>query len=456
VQFMSENLNSIQTPQTRLGFHYYPDYLHYRENDLNAWLPEARAMGATWMTLSAPADRAIPEAFISGLLRAGVDPILHFQIPLNESPAPAELSLLLETYARWGVHYAVFFDKPNSRAAWGTKAWAQEDLVERFLDRFVPLAEMALHSGLTPVFPPLEPGGNYWDTAFLHAALESLQRRKQARLLQQTALSAYAWTNNHPLNWGAGGPERWPGTHPYLTLPNEEDQRGFHIFDWYLAISRQVLGTSLPILLFQLGQTLSPEKAPVPIKDPALHAQAGLAMAQLLMGEKVEDPAHPGAELDAIPPEVLCGNFWLLACEPASPLSAQAWFQANGAALPVAGVVRQWWANRRENHSAAKTIANASAPTQDERLPISHYLLLPSYEWGVSDWHLDIIRPFIKKHQPTIGFSLQEAAFAAHVTVVGGEQSFSEASLVELQAHGCQVERISGDGITIATKLAER
>jgi hypothetical protein len=88
--------------------------------------------------------------------------------------------------------------------------------------------------------------------------------------------------------------------------------------------------------------------------------------------------------------------------------------------------------------------------------PIAHYLLLPVYEWGVADWHLDIIRPFIKKHQPTVGYSLEEAAYAAKVTIIGNHHSFPEESLEALRKAGCQVERISGDGTSIATQLAER
>jgi hypothetical protein len=88
--------------------------------------------------------------------------------------------------------------------------------------------------------------------------------------------------------------------------------------------------------------------------------------------------------------------------------------------------------------------------------PINHYLLLPSYEWGVADWHLDVIRPFVKKYKPTIGFSLEEAHLASKVTVIGNKQSFSEEQLESLSASGSQVDRISGDGTSIATSLQER
>ncbi|MEM5775190.1 MAG: hypothetical protein AAGU05_09340, partial [Anaerolineaceae bacterium] len=88
--------------------------------------------------------------------------------------------------------------------------------------------------------------------------------------------------------------------------------------------------------------------------------------------------------------------------------------------------------------------------------PIDHYLLLPLYEWGVADWHLDVIRPFIKKHRVTVGFSVREAALAKKVTVVGNAQSFPEDLLEKLRATGCDVERIQGDGGSIASQLATR
>ena len=87
---------------------------------------------------------------------------------------------------------------------------------------------------------------------------------------------------------------------------------------------------------------------------------------------------------------------------------------------------------------------------------IRHYLLLPTYEWGIADWHLDIIRPFVKKHAATVGFSLEEAALAEMVTAIGNDQTFPEELLDRLRSAGCKVERIDGDGTTIASKLAER
>ncbi len=62
----------------------------------------------------------------------------------------------------------------------------------------------------------------------------------------------------------------------------------------------------------------------------------------------------------------------------------------------------------------------------------------------------------MKKYAPTVGFSLEEAALAEKVTVIGNSVSFTDETLDQLRACGCQVERISGDGTSIATQLAER
>ena len=225
-------MDRLITPphNSRLGFHYFPDTLHYRESDMAAWLPEIKSLGASWIVLMAPADRAIPEAFLRGLLSSGIEPILHFHLPLDNPPHIQELRLLFNTYARWGVHYVILFDRPNTRRSWLSSSWAQSNLVERFLDIYLPIAEAALQAGVTPVFPPLEPGGDFWDTTFLRAALQGIQRRGHIQLIDKLILSAYAPTCSKSLNWGAGGPERWPAARPYLTPESSQDQTRLSYF----------------------------------------------------------------------------------------------------------------------------------------------------------------------------------------------------------------------------------
>ena len=421
---------------SRLGLLYAPDTLHYRESDLRAWLPEFRALGISWLTLVAPIDRAIPETFLRGLISENIEPVLHFQPALTEPVPHQEFTLLLEAYARWGVHYICIFDRPNLRASWPTESWAQTDLVERFLDIYLPLAEATVQAGLFPVFPPLEPGGDYWDTAFLRTALQAMERRGQTRVLKAMVLGAYAWADQQPLDWGAGGPERWPGARPYFTPSREQDQRGFRIFDWYLTLAQAVLEYPLPILLLGAGSRLT--------DDGAL--EKNLTIARLMANESIE-------EATPVPSEVLACNFWLLTAPSETPLASQAWYRPDGTTLPIIDSLRTWVEGRPNFVGGAGNQAKGAIPKAANH-PIHHYLLIPRYEWGVADWHLKAIRPFIKKYQPTVGFSIEEAIHAARVTVLGGGQAFPEESLARLVEAGCQVERLEGTGMSIATKLA--
>jgi hypothetical protein len=156
---------------------------------------------------------------------------------------------------------------------------------------------------------------------------------------------------------------------------------------------------------------------------------------------------------DPLPPQILSGNFWLLAAGPKSLHASRAWFQPNGAEAPTVAPLRRWIAailgpSARSDHKSFRR------PNRTH--PISHYLLLPAYDWGISDWHLNAVKPFVKKYRPTLGFSLAEAILAGRVTVVGNPEDFPDEALDELRVAGCLVERISGDGMSIATQLADK
>lgn len=437
---------------SRIGFHYFPDFDHFRESDLLTWLPELKSLGASWLTLNAPADRAIPEHFLTGLMDGGIEPILHFQLPLDTQPAISDLELLFNNYARWGVNYTVLFDQPNHRSAWSPTSWTQNDLVERFLDLFVPPAEAAAKSGLIPVFPPLMPGGDYWDTAFLRASLQALVRRGNFYLLDSLALSAIAFAGNRPLDWGSGGPERWPESRPYQTKNGAQDQCGFCIYDWYTATARAIVGEPKPVLMFKLGS--SPEEADSPLANQKVNVRRTIEMAQALASPSTQYVSQPSQSIpNPLPQEVLCGNFWLLAASPHDPNASQAWYSPDMVPSPKVQALTRWksWVNSKVSKDTLQDSAN---PLFDH--PIPHYLVLPAYDWGITDWHLNTARPFIRKYRPMIGFSLDHAAFAERVTVIGDEEQFPESALDHLRNSGCKVERISGDGISIATQLIEK
>ncbi|MFL7813017.1 MAG: hypothetical protein ACK2TT_03730 [Anaerolineales bacterium] len=409
----------------KVGFHYRSDADHYTDKDLGRWLPRIKELDASWVVLNAPLKRAIPEGFIATLKMEGIEPVIHFQITPFQLPSLEEMALYFESYSRWGVKYVILFDRPNQQAGWGPEAWAQSDLTEHFLDLFLPLAEAAAAVGLVPIFPPLEPGGDYWDISFLRGVLEGIKRRASKPLLDRLVLSVYAHLNGRPLSWGRGGPLSWPEAQPYFTPDTSEDQLGFRIAEWYLTISETVLDRRLPTLMLGI-QGPAPQAAD---RSRVLVDGARLIARQVVDG------------FDPLPEEIIGGAFWLLTADEGSAEEDSAWFSPTGEGKPVVELFK----GQKDSQPAAKSTGE---------FRISHYLLLPSFDWGVADWHLNITRPFIKRHRPTVGFSLEEAYQAERVTVVGGEEHFPEEQLNQLRSHGVLVRRVEGDGTKIASQLA--
>jgi hypothetical protein len=274
------------------------------------------------------------------------------------------------------------------------------------------------------------------------------------------AIGAYAVAWNRPINWGMGGPEGWPDARPYETPPGVQDQIGFRIFEWYSAISEDEIGRTLPILLLRAGYRPGDR---VDLTWPDLNEDAH-ATRNLEIVELLSENFHAKRKEGSIPHEVLACNFWLISANENSQYNRHAWFKTDGSQLPIVEHMRRWVAGHQIQNNikdyeeeplgiemkskTSNTGTNGSSNNGSSR--ISHYILLPLYSWGVADWDLDLILPFVKENHPTIGFSLSEACLASHVTIVGGNNTFSEESVKILQDAGCSVDRMGEDGIIFA------
>ncbi len=423
---------------TSLGFHYFPDESHYRSLDLQAWLPELRALGAKWLTLIGSLSRAVPESFVKGLIESGIEPIVHVPVaPIRPIDRPT-LEPLLKTYARWGVKYVVLFAEPNARAAWSPTDWGKTALVERFLDVLIPTLLDQAEAGLQPTFPALKAGGDYWDTGFLEAALAGLARRGQTELARRLTFAVNLWTFNRPADWGAGGLRRWPEAKPYLTPNGSEDQRGFHLFDWYDEIIRARLGEVRPIICLAGGSRLGDQTDPAfPAVDDVRHASCT---------KEIIEAAVNGM----LPTNLLNVNFWLLGAPESSPFTQEAWYRSNGTTLSAVEILkRQALLNpktarhlpRDPSTSSGRGVQLVEGRKKNGKL-IQHYLLLPTFEWGVSEWHWNAALEYVKAFQPTCGFSPQEAEQAQQVTILGNEQGVSREVETALRRAGCVVKRV--------------
>lgn len=392
---------------SRLGYHYYPDDQHFTRRELDHWLPILRSLGAGWLVLTGSHLRSVPEPFITGLVEAGVEPVVRIPVPVG-AVTPADLEPLFHGYARWGVRYVAVFDCPNLRSGWAQDSdWGRPGLIDRFLDRVLPMWEAERAAGLKPVFPALEPGGDYWDTAFLEAALRGLVQRGAKVILAEMTLAIFGWTFGRPLDWGGGGPGKWPEARPYHTPHGCQDQRGLRLYEWHRAAAARAGAPSMPMIVLAGGALPGEGEA-----DPSgeVHAERNLSIARLVtQGE--------------IPGYIQSFAFFLLGAPADHALAHAAWFPATGAPRPVVG--------------AFQTLAaSLDRPTAGKNpRPIRHYLLLdPSSPWAM-------LGDFVAAFRPTVGFSLEEARRSEQVSIVG--EAFTAEVEDQLKQAGCQVQRIS-------------
>lgn len=415
---------------TGIGFHYFPDTEHYSARDLDTWLPEMQALGVRWLTVRAELQRAIPESFLTLLLQAGITPIVHMPVNPIQSLDPDDLRGLLRAYANWGVQYMVVFDRANMRESWPTGAFEQVNLPERFVACWLPIARAQIESGLRPVLPPLQQGGTYWDTSFLSAVLRHLVDEGAQTVIDQLVLGVYSYAFANPPDWGRGGSAAWPASQPYLTPPGSQDQRGFWSFDWYAEVLAEVLG-EVPPMVMLAGGARGSETVPSSSNmiDLAWHTTCNTSIARAM---------HAGY----LPEYLLNVNFWLLGASAKSSYTEDSWYPHDGEPIPAADELKRLAAKSiNARHQAGKEYLQSLRPAK----PLSHYVLLPSFDWGPSEWHWRVAGPLVREEKASCGYSLEAAAKAEQVTLVGDEHEFGPDVANQLHQAGCVVVRMSGD-----------
>ena len=434
----------------QFGVHYYQDTLHYRNEDLNFWLPILKNMNTAWIVLKSDKGRAIPEEFIKTLLKEQITPVIEFNLPIKSNIGTNDLKLLIQMYAKWGIKYVIFYDRPNQKDSWSDNYWTQNDLIDRFLDLYIPLAKFAINEGLIPVFPPLEPGGNYWDTAFLRTCIKNLIRREQSLILENLVIAAYAHTYDHELNWGIGGPESWPLSKPYITPSGSQDQKGLRIYEWYGAITNALLMRDVPIILLEAGVSSNPKKNKNDL-DQIRKDWLNQKLIALLLHSQQSISINQETTIPPLSPTVMACNFWILASDKDQPEANAAWFLERNIQNPNISEMIESFKQGKRTFTSESIKQNKSRRADPKQALISHYVLLPEYEHEISDWELELITPLLKKSKATLGFSKDEALLSQKVTLLEGKNLYSDNVLPTLKEFGCVVELLSKNGTTIAT-----
>lgn len=415
----------------KLGFVYFKSPEYMLNKQVKTWLTALKQLGASYVMFRGGFERSIPEDVFISAQENGLSPIVHIDSELPIARKFNDVSVLLDAYAKWGVNHIILGDKPNTKNGWNEAGWHYENLADHFLDRFIPLANHAVRIGINPILAPLQPGGDFWDTAFIELILKGLKQRKLDSIIEKLILSSYGYTFQKPISWGMGGPERWAASKPYLTPEGQEDQLGFHNFEWIQAHAKREIGKRLPMMILNAGNPGVVQEQ----VDPDETIEDIQRISQVLQnGNKAESVDFSKNPLND---ESVLGCFFDL----------NAINQSLEEALNF-DILKTLFKGYPKKFSSSKAMA-------DREKKIDHYLLLPSHLSGVSDAVLNKVRPIIKKYQPTMGFSLDEALMAQKVTVFPDPHIITDEQINHLRAAGCLVEVLPDMGIDIATILQD-
>ena len=422
-------LDQFPRPQgdTGIGFRYYADTHHYDPSTLDFWIAELAELGASWLVLTSTLEAPVPEHVVRALIAARIEPIIHLDIHPIQPIDRSSFLALCRRYADWGAYYLYVYSEPNRVTSWRFEDWAAPGLPSRFAELLLPVLETTAEAGLLPLVSPLAPGGQYWDLTFLGQLLDIVTQQAAPSLVDHLGVCIHNPAGNRPLNWGKGGPTRWPSARPYQCPPGSQDHRGFYLFEWYDAIIREHLGTSHPLICAATGLVPGNQDDPdFPAVDDMTHSLRSVEIARLIMDGDV-------------PPYLFNIAFDALAAGDAEPDDPRAWYRRDSTVLPAVQALKAL-----KKHPRPIDGSSDGSVTH----PIYHYLLIysPTQTPGAivwsTRWMLQATAEYVEHFQPVIGFSIEEARRASRVTIVGTDAAGMDEAEATLRAAGCLVEQI--------------
>ncbi len=397
--------------QSRHAFHIPADKIQTDTAYLEQFLIFAKSTGTQHALVEVLSLQSLPVSAISSLVQNGIHVDVFLKTNLCEEFDLLAYQDLISNLAGLQVEHVILFDRPNQQAFWKPETWVKPDLLDIFLEKYILLAEKCLEKNIQPVFPPLQPAGDYWDTAFLRLSLQKLKEKGKTALLESLVLSTYCWTYGHPLDWGAGGPERWPSSTPYYTPEDSQDQQGFRIYDWYQAHAKAVLNTTVPIMLLQTGRR---SEYGVEVQEPEQENQSVTVQSIV---EKLYPDLVSGAE-EMTSEELLSDE--IIACDFLVDLDWDSLKSLFGGL------------------STSQAQSGEPEPAVEEQKGIApdslqHYLLLPDDSWQSDARKAAILEPFLNRYHPVVGTSLDEALDAKEVTLLVTDQDAAEEKIAILE-----------------------
>lgn len=416
----------------RYGFTFIPKGLIFEEEITEPVAELLRQYKTGWVLIEAPRTRAIPENFIRTFSDQGIQIVIDLNIPPNEEFSISEFEPMIKAYANWGARYVIATKFPNDVKETGGNFWVKKDPLTFAIENFIRLAKACSETAIRPIFPLLSPKGSYWDIAFLENALTELVSLKEKTLLNRMVLAAPAYTYGKNLDWGAGE------TANRSQIPQEEnsgvdqDQVGFHRYEWYQEIALKILGRTLPCIMFEAGKEC-PHTEDI---DPVIIQK----IIRIASGENVEifPENNNSSELHVPISQDIVGcilgfNIFRLFTESNMPGSLEEKIQVK---------IIEWLEQIDEIETSNQLEIDKEKMYEPFSLATKRVILLPEKE-AVRDktWKKGLDN-YLKRYPSKIVYSTSEARQAVHVLVLGDEDQFTEESLEELRTFGAHVRRV--------------
>jgi hypothetical protein len=153
-----------------------------------------------------------------------------------------------------------------------------------------------------------------------------------------------------------------------------------------------------------------------------------------------------------LPDYLINVNFWLLVATAGDHYDADAWYPHDGKPVPAAEELKRL---ATTTIGSGSNTGNLYLETLRPAKLLKHYVLLPLFEWGTSEWHWRLAGPLVRQENASCGYSLENAAEAERVTLVGDENEISQEVADKLKRAGCVVSRMRSSDINNALRLED-
>ena len=443
---------SANRKSKKLGFHYYKDAGHFDDPSLDYWLPKLQAAGTSWLVIYAPDNSEIPENFIVRLREVRIEPIIVLNYAISDPPSVQIFQQRMAYYHSIGIHMVQFFNRPNMRSSWSAEDWVKPGLVTRFIRKYADYATICVREKVIPLFPLLEPGGDYWDLAFLRSSVKQIRKEFSESLLSNLVFSASACLNKNPLSWNEAGPSGYPPASPYAE--GVVDHRGFYLFQWYEDILSKEIGKNVPLLLMDAG--LWDSKAGIFDVVTRESKQQYLNILNLLQDVTLKNGGKIPSYVLSCCVYKLPTTESLSAAAPAGTDAADGLY-AFGSKNAEEGISFPEKVSRffrklsiSNLHQLIKKVGTNIATNIQyagryvfQGGSLKEYFLLPEVSSLFTEDQMNTIRQYIKIHKCASGNDLNEALASKNVIMIDDQALYPAYMLRQLQDRGCDVHTVS-------------